>query len=413
MDNMPPNQDRTKRQLEIATSITGEVAGMVADGIPADAALADVFRDHPGFGARDRRLYGHAVFSFFRWRGWVERLEPGDLHRQCAWAVVLDPATEPESAAAWVRAAGLDPAMVDGWRRAGHDNRLDELMPEWLARVMPEDAARHDFIRACFTRPPTWLAIPADEVAAFTQRLNRLEWEDRVDPRIPGAVAIFSRFHLATLEKAWGQAIQVQDIASQAVVVVCEAQAGEQWWDACAGSGGKALGIARAVSATGGVLASDTRASILKNLTERARRHRIEHIQTQVLDAANRRPDRLFDGVLVDAPCSGIGTWPRNPDARWRTRLDDIRKNADRQRAILDCASGSVKPGGRLVYSVCTMTRAESEDVVHEFLEQHRDFQLVPFRHPLTAERAPGMTMINPADGPGDGMFIARMQRTG
>src|SRR5690606_3438216 len=123
---------------------------------------------------------------------------------------------------------------------------------------------------------------------------------------------------LARLERAWGRPIQVQDLASQMVVKVCGARTGERWWDTCSGSGGKALGLAETAHR---VLATDTRASILRNLEQRARAHGVyDRIACRVMDVARDQPgDQHFDGVLVDAPCSGLGTWPRNPDARWRT----------------------------------------------------------------------------------------------
>jgi 16S rRNA (cytosine967-C5)-methyltransferase len=117
--------------------------------------------------------------------------------------------------------------------------------------------------------------------------------------------------------------------------------------------------------------------------------------------------------VLVDAPCSGVGTWARNPDARWRTDEKSIRSAAKRQRAILSHAATAVRPGGRLVYAVCTITRAETIDVVEAFNAQQPDFELVPFPHPLTGIETAGTVFIEPWQARCGAMFIAHWQRRG
>lgn len=402
-DNHTVNQDRTKRQINISASIIRDVASRVAQGVPADTALADVFRAQPSFGARDRRIYAHAVFSWFRWRGWIETWAPGDVVQQCVMAVIHDPATDAPWRDAWQSATGITlPSTMPP---------LDDLAPAWLPRVLPDASIRREFITACATRPPTWVRIEPSIIERFTHMLAEHKISFSVDMRIGGAIGITSRFHHETLERSWGAAIQVQDIASQAVNVMCGARAGEQWWDACAGAGGKTLALAQAVGANGRVCASDIRETILENLRTRAGRHALLNIEAKVLDASNAAPDQLFNGVLVDAPCSGIGTWPRNPDARWRLAEDDIAAHAARQQRILARAARAVKPGGSLVYSVCSIAPIEGIDVAGAFLQTHPAFTRVATVHPLTGKPASGPVTIDPQDGPGDGMFVARFVR--
>ena len=116
--------------------------------------------------------------------------------------------------------------------------------------------------------------------------------------------------------------------------------------------------------------------------------------------------------MLLDAPCSGIGTWPRNPDARWRTRPQQIMEAAERQARLLDICAARVRPGGCLVYAVCTLTREETELAVRRFLASRADFAVAPFPHPLTGADADGLVWIWPWEGPGNGMFVAKLVRT-
>ena len=258
-------------------------------------------------------------------------------------------------------------------------------------------------------RPPTWIRsrIGSEEL------LNALTAENipaESSPQHPHAIAIPSGINLQQrLEKGPGQFV-VQDLASQCVGQVCAPLAGQLWWDCCAGSGGKSLHLADLMKQQGGVLASDPRESALIELKKRARTCGIRMIQSQVLDATKEKPGTyLYDGVLVDAPCSGWGTWARSPDARWRTSTKDVRQSARRQQAILKNAAQAVKPGGTLVYAVCTLTQPETDQQAAAFLEAHPHFELDPFRHPITGELTSGMIQLFPSQH--DGMFIARFRK--
>jgi 16S rRNA (cytosine967-C5)-methyltransferase len=133
----------------------------------------------------------------------------------------------------------------------------------------------------------------------------------------------------------------------------------------------------------------------------------------QLHDLAKDKPfTKEFDGVLVDAPCSGWGTWSRNPDARWRSDLRDPAQKRNLQVRMLHNAAQCVKSGGVLVYAVCTFTREETVEVIERFLPEHPGFVLDRFAHPLTGEPVNGAVQIWPWEGPGDGMFIARLRKS-
>jgi 16S rRNA (cytosine967-C5)-methyltransferase len=177
-------------------------------------------------------------------------------------------------------------------------------------------------------------------------------------------------------------AIEIQDEGSQLVGLIADARPGQEVIDFCAGAGGKTLALAAAMANKGRVIASDVLANRLERARERFRRAGAHNIQTRPLTGESdpwiKRHKGRFDRVLVDAPCSGTGTWRRNPDMRWRSLGPGLAELLPLQARLLDSAARLVKPGGRLVYATCSMLMSENEDHAAHFLETHPDFTLKP-----------------------------------
>ena len=418
---------RIARQMEIALALLDDVVHAVESAMPADATLARMFKQHHEFGSRDRRHYAHVVFTYFRWRGWITQLAPDDRSMQVAWAIALDGSSQDDPLyTRWTERTGLNAVTLtrlgeqalDGKRALITSARPTvilrnlDLVPDWVPSVLPDENIAAPFIAACQSRPPTWVYIEPSRLRDFSAMLTAQQIRHRVHPVLPGAIALETPFQKQVLERAWGWTIQVQDIGSQAVAAICRAQPGESWWDACCGAGGKTLQLARQVGPSGAVLATDVRESILNNLQLRASSFRFDTVTTTVLDSASQLPEgRIFDGILVDAPCSGLGTWPRNPDARWRLTREDVTARAELQCRMLYNVASRVKTGGLLIFSVCTVTHPESSAVVEDFLQHHPHFQRDSFTDPLTGSTCDGERFISPSEGPGDGMFVARLRR--
>ena len=210
------------------------------------------------------------------------------------------------------------------------------------------------------------------------------------DCRILGAGSLgdtleyVGRSDLFRTEAFHAGAFELQDINSQAVGFICNPRPGEKWWDACAGEGGKTLHLADLMENQGLLWASDRTPWRLTKLKRRAARARVFNYRATLWDGGPRLPTKTqFDGVLVDAPCSGIGTWQRNPHARWTITAQDVKELSEVQTRLLLNAAVGVKPGGRLVYAACTLTRSETMGVVAAFEERCPHFTREPVRDPL------------------------------
>lgn len=207
--------------------------------------------------------------------------------------------------------------------------------------------------------------------------------------------------------------VEIQDLSSQAMGSVCCPLPGQRWWDCCAGGGGKSLLLASSMQGKGVVVASDIRAYKLQELKHRARRGGFSNITTREWNGGTVPSDKAnFDGVLVDAPCTGSGTWRRNPWARWTLQKKDLDELTASQATLLANASTAVRPGGVLVYATCSMFGRENAEIVHSFLQTHTNFRLDPFINPLSGNgNTDGMLQTWPWDGDCDAMFVARLRR--
>jgi 16S rRNA (cytosine967-C5)-methyltransferase len=183
--------------------------------------------------------------------------------------------------------------------------------------------------------------------------------------------------------------------------------------DLCAGAGGKTLALAAAMDDRGALIAADTDRGRLSRLPPRAQRAGAAMIETVLLDpgkeAAALAPwAGRADAVLVDAPCSGTGTWRRNPEARWRLSPETLARHVATQTRLLDLAAGLVRPGGRLVYVVCSLLDAEGADQAAAFLARHPDWAADELHLPAGRSRGTGLRLTPFHDGT-DGFFIARL----
>jgi 16S rRNA (cytosine967-C5)-methyltransferase len=365
------------------------VLGSLRPGLPADAALREYLAGNRSLGAVGRRSVSRAVFTYFRWLNWVE----AGLSSQKRVIRAL------EFQAKFDR----DPSSIKAEALAAR------AVPGWLAGEMELPAA---YLRQLQREPSLWIRTKAGATAEVAASLGST---DR--PVLPASVTAppdlsALRYRgTSDLHKAPGfqsGTFEIQDLASQLVSHACAPLPGETWWDACAGEGGKALHLSDLMRNKGLLWTTDRSARRLSLLKKRAARAGMFNYRPAEWTGNGPAPFRTkCDGVLVDAPCSGVGTWQRNPHARWTTSLADVHELAGIQAGLLTRAANSVKPGGRLVYSVCTLTRSETSGVANGFEAAHPDFEPAPLAIAGSACRI----VLNPQDLDANGMFIAAWKR--
>ena len=422
-----------------AVAIARQVERVVLDEKKrADRALAFALRDRRDLAAPDHRFISQAVFALFRWRGWIEPLRLPEPEARLLLAWLLDAPHVHPVCRLWAGAIGRDPsrlmslgdapnwtARAEGLKRwlGGRAITADpwRLFPDWLREHLPLPPGGGspklkylELLHSFQTRSPLWARAQGPDEKATWAELTELGIKPWVHRHLSRAAKIpvdADVHHLAPFERG---ELEIQDLASQAVALACDPDPGERWWDACAGAGGKALHLSALMGGKGVVVATDNHAGRLKEAARRARKSPYRNLTTKEWDGHHvAGKSKSFHGVLVDAPCSAIGTWRRNPDARWTLDREAIPRLAALQTQLLKAASAGVKPGGALVYSVCTLTPTETIDVVRAFLEANPDFQLDPFPHPIAETPTNGTLQIWPQDADTDAMFIARMVRAG
>jgi 16S rRNA (cytosine967-C5)-methyltransferase len=357
---------------------------------PADRVLREHLKADRTLLPADARAVSQTVFNYFRWHGWLDLETPLTLQIRKARELAANFIANPESYS--------DASL------------LERVAPAWLAGEMEITPA---WARAIQYEPLLWLRAKPGQGRALVEKLGAAKLEKTL---LPDAIHYKGEEDLYKREEFHAGEFEIQDIASQAVGWACAPQPGDTWWDACAGEGGKTLHLSALMQNKGLIWASDRAAWRLKNLKRRAARAQVFNFRAAAWDGGAKLPTKTkFDGVLVDAPCSGVGTWQRNPHARWTTTSQDVQELAAIQKQLLANVAPALKPGGKLIYAVCSLTRSETTEVVADFNAKFAaEFEPLPLPRPpggLDLFESGSAVTIWPRDLGGNGMFIAGWQR--
>jgi 16S rRNA (cytosine967-C5)-methyltransferase len=393
---------------------------------PADGTLSHYFREHPKLGSRERGVIAEAVYGLLRNKSVYTHFAEsgaGSAMRRMALLGLAD-------------AVGVE--AIAG---------LSEQETQWLTRVMQID--RSSLPAALRSNLPAWLfdkLVARDgeaQTLALAQAMNRPAPLDlRVNalkavrpeviaalaeapiaceptPYAPLGIRVMKKPALQNMPLFKEGAIEVQDEGSQLLSQIVGAKRGEMIVDFCAGAGGKTLSLGAAMRNTGRLYAFDVSDKRLAKLKPRLARSGLSNVHPVVIahenDAKVKRLAGKIDRVLVDAPCSGLGTLRRNPDIKWRQSPQALDELNQKQKSILAGAARLVKAGGRLVYATCSILDEENEAIVEQFLAEHEDFALVPMQDVLAEQKIElpmeNYLKLSPLQHQTDGFFAAVLAR--
>ncbi|MGC8475661.1 MAG: RsmB/NOP family class I SAM-dependent RNA methyltransferase [Acetobacteraceae bacterium] len=415
-------------------------AAIDADPRPADAVANAFFRARRYIGGTDRRAIAEQVWHALRARRrlewWLARAH-AELTPRLALAASLilrHPDARPADPAALFTGARFAPAPLSAAEAAALDrlagHTLDHpAMPPAIRYELPAFLAETLAARfgdALGREAAAWLEpAPLDlrvntlraDRAGVTAALAEAGIEAAPTPLSPWGLRVAGRRNVTATAPFRDGRVEIQDEGSQLVALLTDARPGMTVADYCAGAGGKTLALAMTMQNKGRLTACDVHAARLEGAIRRLRRAGVHNAEPHLLAAGDKWAKRRgggFDRVLVDAPCTGTGTWRRNPDARRRLTAEDLSALIVKQAAILDQAAPLLRPGGRLVYATCSVLEQENEAQVEAFLTRHAEYRLLPLAEAWPGAAAPGagpFLALSPARHGTDGFFGAVLVR--
>jgi len=350
---------------------------------PADSVVSRFFREHREFGPRERATLAETVYTVLRKKQLFDHLSPsgtGPKERRMAILGFHGPRDFLKSALNDTEKRWLD--NCDAVSEADLLERHRHNLPEWL--VAPLKAQLGDgfwpLVESLQQPAPLDLRVNMlnDKRADVQKELKLAGIPAQATPFSPWGLRIDGKPAINKLDAFARGAVEVQDEGSQLLALLLDAKRGEMVVDFCAGAGGKTLAIGASMRNTGRLYAFDTSAHRLDALKPRLARSKLSNVHPAAI--AHERDERIkrlagkIDRVLVDAPCSGLGTLRRNPDLKWRQSAKSVAELTVKQAAILQSAARLVKPGGRLVYATCSVLPEENEAIAEAFSVANPDF---------------------------------------
>lgn len=355
---------------------------------PADSTLSGFFRSHPKIGQRDRATIADSVYAALRHRRLLERVTATRSPRRLVLAT-------------WIALLGANLRELDPWLRgdeaewlafvkrnaaASQPFEVECELPDWVIerlRARCDESALLDLARGLLQNAPLDLRVNPLKISreAALERLAADGFRAAETPFSPEGIRLAEKPAINRHPLFLEGCIEVQDEGSQLLCHLVAPKRGEMVVDFCAGAGGKTLALGALMRSTGRLYAFDISPKRLAGLKPRLARSGLSNVHPQRIEGVNdARVKRLagkIDRVLVDAPCSGLGTLRRNPDMKWRQTPEDVAELVEKQTSILASAARLVKPGGRLVYATCSILEEENRGVVEGFL-RNAQFKLRP-----------------------------------
>ena len=384
-------------RLQAAIEVVDEVIASARDeGPPADTIVTRYFKHRRYAGSKDRRAVRELVFRAIR-----RSAELPISGRAAIFGLAED---DQELLHLFGQPRG--PAS----RETGEEIAEAGSVPDWLRKEFSPLVTESEW-PALLERAPVDLRVNVAR-ATRDELIGQFEGASPT-PLSPWGIRLPPNSRIDDHPAYVSGLVEVQDEGSQLIALACDAAGNERILDLCAGAGGKSLALA-AVAPQATVLATDSNRARLSKLPSRAVRAGAA-IETRLLNPPGELEELLdwrsaADLVLVDAPCSGSGTWRRNPEGRWRLRPERLDRLVAIQQRLLDIGAEIVRPGGRLVYSVCSLLSREGAGQIEHFLRRHSSW--ISEETPIAAGRLDGGgRLLSPGHDATDGFFVARLRR--
>jgi len=393
---------------------------------PADAILRRFFREHPLLGSNDRAFVAETVFGILRHRFFLETLSEIVTPRSLvlAYLIKIQGMNSRELAPMISDTETKWLAEIKAIKLASQTLAVQAEFPEWLIERLKSFMSDEDILSLGQSlqnaapldlRVNTFLAKRDQTLEILTEEGFKAQ-ATPFSPcgiRLTGKPAI-NRHHLFLTGR-----IEVQDEGSQLLGYLLAPKRGDMVVDFCAGAGGKSLLLGALMRSKGRLYAFDVSEKRLNNLKPRLKRSGLSNLHAQRITHENdikiKRLTGKIDRVLIDAPCSGLGTLRRNPDLKWRQSPQSIEELKVKQASILAAAAGLLKPGGRLVYATCSFLPEENEIIIQNFLDQHPQFSLLNCSELFSQQKITIDTgeflRLSPQTHQTDGFFAAALTR--
>ena len=320
---------------------------------PLSRYLKKYFHRNRQLGSRDRRLIQQFMFNYFR---------IGKMYAEKTMEERLAIANH-------ICRTEAGPLLDYSSREIQRIERLtahlepDKIFP--FGRHLSDSIGKAEYIHSFIVQPKAWIRVREEFAAAVEKEFSEKKIEFEKDPEVPLAWSVRNSTPLDQLDSYLLGYFEIQDLSSQKTIGLIQPKAGETWWDACAGSGGKSLMMAASEPSIN-MFCTDARAGILKNLTERFRRSGIKNYTAKMMDLSAGGKPRIsirFDGILADVPCTGSGTWARTPERLAFFDTGSIAKFQDVQRKIISGIAGLLPENKPFVYITCSVFKEENEDM--------------------------------------------------
>ncbi|WP_300286395.1 RsmB/NOP family class I SAM-dependent RNA methyltransferase [Nitrosomonas sp.] len=415
----------TPERLDLLIAAVRKILPLQA---PADVLLRQFFQDRPQLGQNDRGVIAETVFGVLRRRFFLEKLVGKATTRELVLAYLtrfqgmnlreLTPFLR-ETEIKWIQ-------QIKAIKLEEQPLFIRAEFPEWLVEKLQKFWTDEEILHLGQTlQQPAPLDIRVNSLLAKREEvlatLKQQGIEAEPTPFSPIGIRVTGKPVINRNELFLSGKIEVQDEGSQLLGFLLAPKRGEMVVDFCAGAGGKTLLLGALMHSHGRLYAFDVSEKRLNNLKPRLKRSGLSNVHPQRIDSERdiklKRLAGKIDRVMIDAPCSGLGTLRRNPDLKWRQNPESIDELQTKQIAIFDAAANLLKPGGRLVYATCSLLPEENQQIVAQFLANHPQFSVLHCgelleQQKITLPDIGEYLQLSPLHHNTDGFFAAVLERT-